>query len=122
MLAEMGDTGLRLGNVLENSYQEVIFGDRMQAIAAASCNEALAGCADCALQPFCGADPVYHYATQGDMFGNRASSGFCKRNMAIIRHLLGLLHGGDAEVEDIFWSWVNRSTLADVQLPEPTWQ
>jgi His-Xaa-Ser system radical SAM maturase HxsB len=121
MLAEMGDTGFRLGNVLENSYQEIFFGDRMQAIAAASCNEALAGCADCALQPFCGADPVYHYATQGDMFGNRASSGHCKRNMTIIRDLISRLHAGDQAVEEIFWAWINKSSVAEQKLPEPAW-
>jgi His-Xaa-Ser system radical SAM maturase HxsB len=121
MLAEMGDTSFRLGNVLENDYQEIFFGDRMQAIATAACNEALAGCADCALQPFCGADPVYHYATQGDMFGNRAASGFCKRNMSIIRDLIHRLHAGDRTVEEIFWAWINKSSVAEQRLPEPAW-
>jgi uncharacterized protein len=121
MLAEMGDTSFRLGNVLENDYQEIFFGDRMQAIAAASCNEALAGCADCVLQPFCGADPVYHYATQGDMFGNRAASGFCKRNMSIIRDLIHRLHTGDRTLEEIFWAWINKSSLAEQRLQEPVW-
>ena len=53
----------------------------------------------CAFQPFCGADPVYHYATQGDMFGHRATSGFCAKNMGVIRHLFELLDSGDREVE-----------------------
>jgi His-Xaa-Ser system radical SAM maturase HxsB len=121
MLAEMGDTNLRLGNVLENSYEEVFFGEQMQAIAAASCNESLPGCSDCAYQPFCGADPVYNYATQGDMFGHRPTSGFCRRNMGIIRHLLDLLHSGDKELEEIFWSWINRSPRSQVRLPEASW-
>jgi uncharacterized protein len=121
MLAEMGDTSFRLGNVLEDGYQQIFFGDRMQEIAAASCNESLAGCSDCAFQPWCGADPVYHYATQGDMFGHRPSSGFCRKNMGIIRHVLTLLHSGDSELEDIFWSWINRTTLAETRLPEDTW-
>jgi uncharacterized protein len=121
MLAEMGDANLRLGNVSENTYEEIFFGERMQAIAAASCNEALAGCSDCALQPYCGADPVYHYATQGDMFGNRPSSGFCTRNTAIINHVMELLHSGDRELEDIFWSWINQTPVSQVKLPEPAW-
>lgn len=121
MLAEMGDTNLRLGNLLENSYEEIFFGEQMHALAAASCNEALAGCSDCALQPFCGADPVFHYATQGDMFGHRPSSGFCKRNMAIIRHVLHLLHAEDPQLEEIFWSWVHRIPASQVRLPEAAW-
>ena len=59
--------------------------------------------------------------TQGDMFGNRPSSGFCRRNMGIINHILGLLHSGDRELEDIFWSWINRVPVSQVKLPEPAW-
>ena len=55
------------------------------------------------------------------MFGNRASSGFCKRNMAIIRHLIGLLHAGDRAIEEIFWAWINQSSVAEQKLPEPAW-
>jgi len=121
MLAETNDTSFRLGNVFENSYEEIFFGDRMQAIAAASCNESLAGCADCAFQPYCGADPVHHYATQGDMFGNRPSSEFCKKNMAIIRHLFDLLRNDDAELQEIFWSWINQSSLQEMKLLEDPW-
>lgn len=121
MLAEMNDRSFRLGNVLDDTYEEIFFGERMQAIAAASCNESLAGCADCAFQPYCGADPVYNYATQGDMFGNRSSSGFCQKNMAIIRHLFELLRCGDVEIEEIFWSWINQSTLQEMKMPKPSW-
>jgi His-Xaa-Ser system radical SAM maturase HxsB len=121
MLAEMGDTSLRLGNVIEDSYEDIFFGERMRTIAAASCNESLAGCADCALQSYCGADPVYHYATQGDMFGNRATSGFCRRNMDIIKHLLRMLHSDDPGLEDIFWSWINMTPKDQVQLPSASW-
>jgi His-Xaa-Ser system radical SAM maturase HxsB len=122
MLAEMGETSFRLGNVLEDSYQDIFFGERMQAIAAASCNESLAGCSDCVFQPWCGADPVYHYATQGDMFGHRPSSGFCKKNMGIIGHVLKLLHSEDPELEDIFWAWINRTSLAETRMPEVAWR
>lgn len=121
MLAEMNDTSFRLGNVLKNSYEQIFFGERMQTIAAASCNEALAGCADCAFQPYCGADPVYHYATQGDMFGNRAFSGFCKKNMAIIRHIFELIRHDKSDVKEIFWSWMNQMKRDEMKLPKVSW-
>jgi hypothetical protein len=42
----------------------------------------------------------YHYATQGDMFGHRPTSGYCRRNMAIIPDIvLKLLHSGDRDIE-----------------------
>jgi hypothetical protein len=73
----------------------------------ASCNQALAGCSDCAFQPYCGADPVYHHATQGDMYGYRPTSGFCSRNMEVIKQLFSIIEDNDRETMRILWSWVN---------------
>ena len=61
MLAEMGDRRFRLGNVHEHSYEEIFLSKALRSTLHASCVEALPGCADCAFQPFCGADPVYHH-------------------------------------------------------------
>ena len=107
MLAEVSDKTFRLGNVHEDSYDEIFFGDKMQELAATLCNESLAGCSDCAYQTYCGADPVRNHRTQHDMHGNRAAAGsFCHRNKPIIKHLFSLLETGDAELEKIFWAWV----------------
>jgi uncharacterized protein len=121
MLAEMDDHTFRLGNVLESSYEQIFFGEPMQKLAAASCNESLPGCSDCAFQPYCGADPVYHYATQGDMFGHRPTSGFCKKNMAIIRHLFDLIRN-TPDVEAIFRAWVYQTGVDEIKLPAPSWR
>ena len=121
MLAEMGKSTFRLGNVFEDSYSDIFFGESMQMIAAASCNEALAGCSDCAYQPYCGADPVRHYSTQGDIFGHRPSSGYCAKNMGVIKHVFDLLLNADADLERILWSWINQEDINRMRLPEPTW-
>ena len=121
MLAEMGQTTFRLGSVLENSFAEIFLGDTMQMIASASCNEALAGCSDCVYQSYCGADPVRHYSTQGDIFGHRPSSGYCAKNKGVIKHLFDLLLNADADLERIFWAWINREDVNRMRLPEPTW-
>jgi uncharacterized protein len=117
MLAEVGDYTFRLGNVLEDTYQDIFFGDTMQRIASASCNEALAGCSDCAYQTYCGADPVRHYRTQGDIFGNRAGSAYCRKNMAIIKHLFNLVIDADRDLERIFWAWINHDDVNRLRLP-----
>jgi len=118
MLAEVGDYTFRLGNVLEDDYDGIFFGETMQRIAAASCNEALAGCADCAYQTYCGADPVRHYRTQRDIFGNRAGSGYCQKNMAIIKHLFDMVINADKDLERIFWAWINHEDVNRMRLPE----
>ena len=63
-------------------------------------------CADCAFEPWCGADPVYHHATQGDYVGRKPDSAFCAREMAIVRRLIVLMRADD-EVRRMFLRWVN---------------
>ena len=67
--------------------------------------EGVPGCSDCAFLPFCGADPVFHHATQGDMVGNKPTSAFCERNMAIIQHIFEILHT-DPKRAKILRSWI----------------
>ena len=69
MLAEMNDWTFRLGNVHKDTRRTLFTGDPALQMFQASCNQALAGCSDCAFQSYCAADPVYHHATQGDMYG-----------------------------------------------------
>jgi uncharacterized protein len=114
MLAEMGDTSFRLGNVHTDTYEALFGGPLLRSVVAASCVEALPGCSECAFQSWCGADPVENHATQGSMFGHRPTSSFCGRNMGIIKHLLGLYHSGDAFVRELFWSWVQRAPLEEL--------
>lgn len=118
MLAEMEDQSFRLGNVMTDDYEAIVRGEPMQRLLAASCNEALAGCTDCALQPYCGADPVFHHASQGDLFGHRPTSGFCYKNMELIGHIFKLLATEDRELMRIFFTWIRDQghidTLAEV--------
>jgi His-Xaa-Ser system radical SAM maturase HxsB len=105
MLAEMEDKSFRLGNLQTDSYERVMGGDRLRAITEQSCSETLPGCSECAFMPFCGADPVFHWATQGDLVGHRPTSAFCQKNMGIIRHLFGLLRDGDEITRRLLTSW-----------------
>jgi len=106
MLAEMNDRTFRLGNVHKDTRRTLFTGDPALQMFQASCNQALAGCSDCAFQSYCAADPVYHHATQGDMYGNRPTSGFCTRNMDIIKQLFSIIEEDDRETMRLLWSWV----------------
>jgi radical SAM protein with 4Fe4S-binding SPASM domain len=57
MLAEMHDKTFRLGNVHDDTYEQIFKSGRLRSVIAASVNESLPGCSDCAYQPYCGADP-----------------------------------------------------------------
>lgn len=117
MLAAMGDTTFRLGNVHADSYEALFAGEVAHALTASSVIEALPGCADCAFLPFCGTDPVFHHRTQGDFVGHRPSSGFCAKNMGIFRHLLELLRGPDEFVRDLLTSWATGVPPGEVPPP-----
>ena len=117
MLAEMGDQAFRLGSV-DDGYQNLFFGDTMQCLAAAGCAEALPGCSDCVYVPYCGADPVRHYRTQGDLIGHRPSSSFCHKHTAIFEIIFDLLVNGSPETREILFSWVNPGRY---RMPRPSW-
>ncbi len=108
MLAEMGDKTFRLGSVHSENYEQMFGGELLRSLVSSSCVESLPGCSDCALQTWCGSDPVENYAKQGSILGHRPTSDFCDRNMSIIKYLLGLYHEGDDQLRRIFWSWVNN--------------
>jgi uncharacterized protein len=108
MLAEMGDTSFRLGNVHDDTYGAMFTGRKLRALVNASCHETLPGCTECAFAPFCGADPIWNWATQGDPVGHRPTSSFCTKNMSVIRHLLTLWRGGDAFIQKLFVRWATQ--------------
>ena len=118
MLGEMGDPTFRLGSV-DDGYADIFFGETMQTIAAAGVAESLPGCADCAFVPYCGADPIRNYRTQGDPVGHRPTSTFCRRQTGIFRHVFSLLDRGDLGLMRIFLSWLKPSHAS---LPRPPWQ
>lgn len=105
MLAEMNDFTFQLGSFDTHSYEDIFYGEKAARFAEVWANESLPGCSECAFQSYCGADPVLHHATRGDMTGYRPTSSFCERNMEIIRYLIELM-ARDKEVETIFWTWV----------------
>jgi uncharacterized protein len=112
MLAEMGDRRFRLGNVHTNTYEELFGGPTLREITSAGVAEALAGCSDCAFLPWCGADPVFNYATQGDMSGHRPTSDFHRKHDFLFRHLLEL-YERDADARRIFRAWVSNIDVAE---------
>lgn len=105
MLAEYGDYSFRLGQVSEH-YEDLFYGRKVQELSRLWATEYIAGCADCAFQPICGADPVRNYSTQGDMYGFRPTSNFCRKHKAIIEYIFELLTERREEVLPIFKSWI----------------
>lgn len=107
MMARFKNYYFRLGNVNENSYQEMFNGELLHHIISSACTECLPVCSECVFQPYCGADPVRNMSEQGDMIGFRPTNEMCKKTKSIIHYLFELLHKHDPEINRIFWSWLN---------------
>lgn len=104
MLAEMGDYTFRLGNVHRSAYAELFISSGWLQMVSETMAEGLPGCVDCALQPYCGTDPVFNHATQRKLHGHRPTSEFCRRNMEIMRHLIRVMED-DPDARRIMRGW-----------------
>jgi His-Xaa-Ser system radical SAM maturase HxsB len=90
MLAEMGDKTFELGHVTD-SYRSLVLSDKLIELIGSSLTQCAPECADCVFETHCGADPVYHHATQADPIGIKPLSEFCARQKGVMRLLLRLL-------------------------------
>jgi uncharacterized protein len=91
MLAETGDNKFRLGHVNEDDYKSLILSDRLIESISSSLTQCAPECSTCVFESHCGADPVYHHATQGDTLGIKPLSAFCARQKGIMTLLLDIL-------------------------------
>ena len=106
MLAEMGDTTFKLGEIGVNTYEEIFTSPTLLNAIEESFAYSAPMCNDCAFEPFCGADPVFHYGRHGDYVGRKPESEFCRRHMGIFRYLIGRMEE-DGFVKRLFLRWAN---------------
>ena len=108
MLAEMGDQTFCLGNVLDNTYEEIFTSEALLKPLEESFALSVPMCSDCAYEPYCGSDPVYHHGIHKDFIGRKPDSDFCHRNMSIFKYLITRMEQ-DSFVRGLFVKWANNS-------------
>jgi His-Xaa-Ser system radical SAM maturase HxsB len=109
MLAAMGDHTFAMGRV-DQPISELMASPAMQRVLHAGVAEALPTCVDCAYVPLCGADPIDHYARQGDPIGHRPSSDFCARHMGLFDLLLQRCEEGSHADRAVLEQWALRQS------------
>jgi uncharacterized protein len=107
MLAEMGDNTFELGNILSDCYEDIILSDRLLDAIEESFTLSAPMCSECAFEPYCGSEPVYHHAIHKDYLGRKPESEFCKKNMSIFKHLINLMEN-DPVIKKLFLKWANQ--------------
>jgi His-Xaa-Ser system radical SAM maturase HxsB len=103
MLAEMGDTTFRLGTV-EDSFESLFTNETLLQALDESFAYSSPMCHDCAFEPWCGSDPVFHWGQQQDLVGRKPESEFCDRNMHVFKGLIRRMEG-DPFVRRLFRKW-----------------
>jgi len=113
MLSYDGDATFLMGNVHENSYQELFHSEKVISLLKKTCLECLPVCSYCAFQSYCGVDPIRNYAEQKDIVGNRMISTVCKKNLLILEYLLQLIKEDNKQIMDVLWSWITRRSIVN---------
>lgn len=105
MLYEMGQDTFCLGNVFENSYNELINNTICRATCAASVLETIPTCCDCVYQPYCGTCPVVNYAMYGDLLEKMPRGYKCSIYAGILDIIFEKILEGDSQTVHILKSW-----------------
>jgi uncharacterized protein len=107
MLAEMGDRTFELGDLATASeYPEFVLSEKLVALVGGSLTQCAPQCSSCAFEPYCGADPAFHHATQKDALGIKPLSEFCFRQKGVIRILIDLLENSPEDAA-ILRRWIS---------------
>lgn len=115
MLATMGNYSFKMGNVFNNTYMEIFYGDIVKKLVLNSCVESMPGCSTCPYSPYCGADPIRYYAESKDILGKRYDSSFCKKNKGIIDILFKIIEENDPDTMAVLWSWIFHRPVEEWQ-------
>ncbi len=107
MLAEMQDRTFLLGNLRYDSYESVMLNPTFLSALEESLTYGAPECFQCAFQPYCGSDPIYHHATQKDWVGHKAYSAFCERTKRVTGYLIRKLEN-DPSTREVLLGWVQR--------------
>lgn len=93
----LGNIDTNISNILSNKNAIELLSDTLIC--------ASPGCDECAYQPFCGADPLFHLATQGDHVGDKSQSFFCKLERLTFDHLFSL-YQTSVKARRVFDQWL----------------
>jgi uncharacterized protein len=107
MLAEMGDRKFELGDLTTDDYGALVLSDKLVDLVGGSLSQCSPECSSCAFEPYCGSDPVYHHATQGDPVGIKPLSEFCVRQKSVLGLLFKLLEDSPDDAA-ILRRWAGR--------------
>lgn len=106
-----GDEAFKIGNLEEDSYEDMVQGDVAQTVFSASTLENTT-CDLCVYKPYCGICPVKNYSEHGTLFPKMKSTDWCKLKTSQFDYLFEKLD--EEKYRKVFEKWtgsrqVNKS-------------
>lgn len=109
MLAETGDTSLRMGRI-GTPLLEILNSPVRHDLISASRVDQTEGCCDCAYRLFCAPNPVDALAQHGHLHPPVQETEHCQRHMSMFDQMFLALRDADEELKDIFAEWARPTT------------
>lgn len=106
MLAEMGDTRFKVGNVFKDSYMDLMSSECTKATCISSCLECNMICNSCVYLPYCGTCPVINLAQNNNIFSKKKDYR-CKIYSGMMDILFDYINN-DETVLKIFEEWIQQ--------------
>jgi radical SAM protein with 4Fe4S-binding SPASM domain len=116
MLARIGNTKFKIGNVSQNSYDEIFNNPLLRDITKKSILQTTPSCSNCIYNLYCGSDPIRNFVESGDIVGYRPNSEFCKKNKLLFDHLFTILEKNDNDIMNVFWSWLSKKNIGEIRV------
>ncbi|HOX27844.1 MAG TPA: His-Xaa-Ser system radical SAM maturase HxsB [bacterium] len=106
MIAMQGDNSFRMGNVFENSYDELIGSPIVKQTCLASILDGIPRCTDCAYKPYCGVCPVLNYVEKGSLYSITPQN----RRHKIFEGILDMIfiRLQDEAARSVFMKWLEK--------------
>jgi len=106
MLFEMGNDAFKLGNVFENTFDDLVQSPVCKATCVSSLLEGQLNCCDCVYQPYCGTCPVINLAQENDLFFKKIKSYRCKIYGGMLDIIFGMLKNNNTQEIAVFNKWI----------------
>ncbi|MFA5139513.1 MAG: His-Xaa-Ser system radical SAM maturase HxsB [Elusimicrobiota bacterium] len=107
MVAQQGDPIFRIGNVLRDSYDEIMASPATKGCCMASVLDSQPACSRCVYKPYCGLCPVYNYEAQGSLMGQLPRNMHCRVLKGVFDILFEKLD--DRAAAEVIEGWLDSS-------------
>ena len=108
----LGEETFKIGNVLANTYKDLVNSKTIKTMCLASCLDGLF-CDHCVYKPYCGTCPILSYVESGNIFPQLSKSAHCQIYQGIFDYLFQKIKEND-RIREVIKEWAVRRYQFDI--------